>query len=330
MIQKILHIDLAILGYKVACILCAVGLLYRLSVWFRCPPNRTLWDRSAHAWPSTSLRGWFTTLVRSVVTRLVFQTYIIRRGWLRWLTHFSIVWGVAIAGGGSLLARTWGITSCSSVNQQTYRALFFDVPLFDFRANSVLAFLVLNAINLGSLLLLGGLVLALWQRYTVRRIETAERPREHLGTLYLLLTVTVSGLLLAISFNFLEGFGYDQFVYLHEIVVVFGLLWLPFGKLFHLAVSPAAVALDLTERAGHVESSRCSCCHRTLSAVWRPSDLRDTLASAGIALRKGGLGPTELTLCPICRQRRQAAFLLLGSGRSTRPIEIRNELRQEL
>lgn len=331
MIQKILwvlHIDLALLGYQLASTLCAVGFLYRIMAWFRYPPNRTLWGRSAKAWSVLARRERLATLARSMVTRLVFQTYIFRRGWLRGVTHISIFWGVVIAGGGSL-ALTWGTLSFSLVNQQTYRARFFDVPLLDFQTHTVLAFLIFNMINLGSLLLLGGLLIALWQRFTVRRAETAERPQAHLGALYLLLALTVTGLFLAVSYKFLGGLGHGYLVFLHEITVVLGLLWLPFGKFFHLAVSPAFVALDLAERAGVVEPSRCSCCNRTLSAVWRPGDLQGALINAGFAPNSAGPGPSESTLCPSCRQRRQAALLRLGTGRSSYPVEIRGQLRQE-
>ena len=330
MIEKILGpLNLAALSYKVACILCAVGFLYSIWAWFRKPPTRTLWGRSAQAWSIIPIHRGLMTLARSMVSRLVLQSYIIRRGRLRWLTHFAIAWGVVIAGGGSLLSLTWHAMGCSSVDQQTYTARILDAPLFDFQAHSFMAFLVFNAIKLGSLLLLGGLVLALLQRFTVRQNETAERPREHLVALYLLLAVTVTGLLIPVSYEFLEGFAYDQLAYLHEIVVIVGLLWLPFGKLFHLAVSPATVALDLTERAGLVEPSRCSCCNRTLSSVWSPDDLRGTLASAGLAVREGVSVPAELSLCPLCRQRRQAALLRLGTGRSSCPVDIRNKLGQE-
>jgi len=85
-----IYIDLAVLGYQVASVLFVIGCLYRFIAWLRYPPNRTLWGRSAHAHQQ---RGWkpnLITLVRSVVTRLLLQTFIVKRSWLRWLTHFAI------------------------------------------------------------------------------------------------------------------------------------------------------------------------------------------------------------------------------------------------
>ncbi len=321
-----LHIDLAVLGYQVASVLFVAGCLYRFIVWLRYPPNRTLWTRSAQAFQHRSWKANLATLIRSAVTRLLLQTFIVNRGWLRWFTHFAIFWGVVVVS-AICFALAWGWMSFSLVDQQTYCARIFDIPLITFRIDSLTAFLAFNAINLGSLLLLLGLVLAFWQRFKMRPLEKAERLGDHFSSLYLLLAVTVSGLLLTISYKFFHGVGHRQLVVLHEAIVVVGLIWVPFSKLFHFELSPATVALDVAEGAGFVEPSRCSRCGKTLSAVWTPKDLQGVLASAGVQISGDVADPEVLVLCPSCRRHRQAAGFLLKQG--TIDAEGRHKLGEE-
>ena len=244
-----------------------------------------------------------------MIARLLLQTFIVRRSWLRWFTHFAIFWGCVIVS-AVCFALAWGWMSFSLVGQQTYCARMFDIPLLTFQVGSPMAFLSFNAINLGALLLLLGLILAFWQRIKMRPIEKAERLREQFSSLYLLLAITVSGLLLTVSYKFLNGMGHRQLVVLHEMIVVLGLIWVPFSKLFHIEVSPATVALDVAEGPGFVEPSRCSRCGKTLSAVWTPRDLEGALASAGVNIAGDVANPEVLLLCPPCRRHRQAEGLL--------------------
>ena len=304
-----IYIDLAVLGYQVASVLFVIGCLYRFIAWLRYAPNRTLWGRSAHALQQRGWRPNLITLIRSAITRLLLQTFIVKRSWLRWFTHFAIFWGVVVVC-AVCFALAWGWMSFSLVGGQTYSARMFNIPIITFQVDSIIAFLAFNAINLGSLLLLLGLILAFWQRFRMQPEEKAERLKDQLSSLYLLLAVTVSGLLLAVSYKFFNGIGHRQLVVLHEAIVVLGLIWVPFSKLFHFEVSPATVALDVAEGPGVVEQSRCSRCGKTLSAVWTPRDLQGALASAGVQVVGDVSDPEVLFLCPSCRRHRQASGLL--------------------
>lgn len=304
-----IYIDLAVLGYQIASVLFLLGLLYRFIVWVRYPPNRTLWRRSRDALRRGSWKANLLILVKAIVTRLLLQTFIVRRSWLRWFTHFAIFWGCVIVS-AVCFALAWGWMSFSLVGSQTYCARMFDIPIMTFQVGSLMAFLSFNVINLGSLLLLIGLILAFWQRIRIRPQEKAERLREQFSSLYLLLAVTLSGLLLTVSYKFFNGFGHRQLVVLHEVIVILGLLWVPFSKLFHIEVSPATVALNIAEEAGLVEESRCSRCGKALSPVWTPRDFQGVLAYAGVQL-SGDVADTEvLLLCPSCRRHRQTLGLL--------------------
>ena len=57
--------------------------------------------------------------------------------------------------------------------------------------------------------------------------------------LVLLFAVSLSGLLLTVSYTWLFGYGYEFLAIFHAVTVVFTLLWLPFGKFFHIFQRPA-------------------------------------------------------------------------------------------
>jgi hypothetical protein len=310
MVEKIgfFHFDLAILGYQIATVLFLIGCVYRFVVWLRYPPNRTLWQRGARGLQDRGMGANLATLIVFGLKRLLFQTFIVQRGWLRWVTHLAIVWGMLIVC-ALCFALAWGMTTFTLVDQGTYIANMLGMPLVKFNVDSVIAWLMFNSINLGSLLLLAGLLLALWQRYKMRPLEKAQRLGDQRITIYLLLAVTVSGLLLAVSYKFLHGVGHRQLAVLHEVLVVLGLICLPFSKLFHVLVSPAGIALDVAEESAMVEPSRCSRCDQTLSAVWMPGDFSTVLASAGVRRSGDSPDPAVLTLCPSCRRHGLAGVL---------------------
>lgn len=310
MVEKIgiLHFDFAVIGYQIATILFLVGCAYRLVSWLRYPPNRTLWQRSGRGLEGRSLGQKLYAVIAFVVKRILFQTFLVQRGWLRWFTHVAIFWGMVIVVALCVML-AWGMTAFTLVDQGTFTANMLGIPLVTFHVDSVVAFLMFNSINIGSLILLLGLVLAILQRYGMRPLEKAQRLGDQRVTIYLLLVVTVSGLLLTVSYKFLHGVGHRQLTILHEILVFLGLVALPFSKLFHIFVSPAGVALDVAEDAGIVEPSRCTRCNQTLSPVWTTGDFSAVLASAGVRRSGDTPDPEVLTLCPSCRRHRFAGVL---------------------
>jgi hypothetical protein len=50
--------------------------------------------------------------------------------------------------------------------------------------------------------------------------------------------------MLTASYSWMKGYGYDFLAILHAITVIFTLLWLPFGKFFHIFQRPAQLGVS--------------------------------------------------------------------------------------
>src|SRR6266511_1561642 len=88
-----------------------------------------------------------------------------------------------------------------------------------------------------------------------------QRFGEDLRPLILLFAISITGLLLTASYTWMKGYGYDFLALLHAVTVIFTLLWLPFGKFFHIFQRPAQLGVsfykDVAAREGMAKCRRC-------------------------------------------------------------------------
>src|SRR4029453_8895020 len=79
--------------------------------------------------------------------------------------------------------------------------------------------------------------------------------------LILLFAISITGLMLTASYTWMKGYAYDFLAILHAATVIITLLWLPFGKLFHVFQRPAQLGVSFYKDAGERgEQSRCRRC----------------------------------------------------------------------
>ena len=64
-----------------------------------------------------------------------------------------------------------------------------------------------------------------------------------------LFAVSVSGLFLTVSSTWLEGRAYSALNTIHALTVILGLMYLPFGKLFHIFQRPGNLGVAYYKRA---------------------------------------------------------------------------------
>ena len=76
--------------------------------------------------------------------------------------------------------------------------------------------------------------------------------------LLLLFAISVTGLMLTASYTWMRGYAYEFLAVLHAITVIVTLVWLPFGKLFHIFQRPAQLGVSFYKDAGaRGEQARC-------------------------------------------------------------------------
>ncbi|WP_227938209.1 hypothetical protein [Alkalihalobacillus deserti] len=121
--------------------------------------------------------------------------------------------------------------------------------------------------------------------------------------LYVLLAVTVTGLLLTVSYKLLGGWIHPYLALIHQITVVIFLVYFPFGKLFHLPVRPLATAVPMNyQEVGGVDTRECKSCHSPYSNDDQIADVKQILGVQSFDFQLED-GSYLADYCPSCRRR---------------------------
>ena len=121
--------------------------------------------------------------------------------------------------------------------------------------------------------------------------------------LILLFAISVTGLLLTASYTWMRGYAYDFLAILHAATVIVTLLYLPFGKLFHIFQRPAQLGVKLYQAAGDEdEGVRCARCGTRFASAMQIADLERVLPELGFDYRMAGPAGTWQRLCPPCKR----------------------------
>ena len=110
--------------------------------------------------------------------------------------------------------------------------------------------------------------------------------------LILLFAISVTGLALTVSQEWLRGGVYSFLAILHAITVIAALLFLPFGKFFHIFQRPAQLGVKLYQEAGD-EGRRariCARCGERFASRMHVDDLQAVLPQLGFDYAHAGTG----------------------------------------
>ena len=96
----------------------------------------------------------------------------------------------------------------------------------------------------------------------------------------------MTGLMLTASYTWMRGYAYEFLAVLHAITVIVTLIWLPFGKLFHIFQRPAQLGVSFYKDAGaRGEQAACRRCGTGVRAVDDGRRFAAGRARAGFQLR---------------------------------------------
>jgi hypothetical protein len=312
------HFDAALFAYLFATLFAAFGITYRYSMWLQRPPTALYWKRGWQLFlrPRDLPRN-LVRFARSLVGRLFVQAFIWRRGKARGLTHALLFWGVLLAAAITFpLVFGWIHFETVEGSFDTYRAHLFGFPTFTFPVHSALAHLLFHGLVWSSFLVIAGVMLAFRRRMREHGAMAVQRFGEDVLPLVLLFLISVTGLLLWVSYEWMHGYAYDFLAILHAAFVILTLLWLPFGKLFHVFQRPAQVGVALYQEIGRAsEQARCARCGAAYASRMHVEDLVLVERQLGYRYeipRSTGAGPSHYQeVCPRCRR----AALAIAQGR---------------
>ncbi|MGH9760047.1 MAG: MFS transporter, partial [Blastocatellia bacterium] len=303
--RRLKDFDPALVSYAGATVFAAFGLGYRYTMWLRRPPTRTYWRRSWQLFFSPKqLIPNIARLAALVWTNIVEQRFIRRRSLVRWSAHWFIFWGCILAAAVTFpLSFGWVRFETARDSEQIYNAYMFGIHAFSFRLDSLIAPLVFNILDIAAFLVLFGIFFALWRRGRDRGALVVQQFGVDLLPVSLLFAVCITGLSLTASTHFLRGFHYPFLSEFHAVTVIFTLLYLPFGKFFHIFQRPAQLGVGLYKQAGQRgEQAECIVCKQPFASKMHIEDLKAVQAALGIKYDLGD-GAHYQSVCPECRRK---------------------------
>ncbi|HKV42445.1 MAG TPA: MFS transporter [Blastocatellia bacterium] len=300
--------DPALISYAGATVFAAFGIGYRYTMWLRRPPTRLYWRRSWQLFFSPRRLGPnIARLATLLWTNFVEQRFIHKRSHLRWAAHWFIFWGCVSAAMVTFpLSFGWIRFETAPSSQQVYQAYVFGIRAFSFELANPVSFLIFNVLDVSAILVLAGIFFSLLRRGRDRGALAVQQFERDLLPITLLFAVSVTGLLLTASTHFLRGYHYGFLSQFHAITVIFTLLYLPFGKFFHIFQRPAQIGVEFYRQAGERQGmSSCDCCGTPHASTMHIDDLKQIQAQLGINYELGS-GRHYQNICPQCRRKNLA------------------------
>jgi nitrate/nitrite transporter NarK len=311
--RNLQHFDAALVGYTFATLFAAFGISYRYAMWLNRPPTRMYWRRGWQAFFSRrAVAGNTVTLGRRALVDFAANAYIFRRGRLRGLAHWLIMWGCLLAA-AITFPLVWGWVHFETVpgDFHTYRTFMFGVAVQDFPVESALAFVIFHGLVWSSFLVIAGVMLAFRRRMIDHGAVAVQQFSQDILPLLLLFAISVTGLMLTASYTWMRGYAYDFLAIVHAATVIVTLLWLPFGKLFHVFQRPAQLGVGFYKDAGsRGEQARCRRCSQPFASLPMVRDLTTVERELGFRYELADGGHYQ-EVCPRCRR---ALFGLAQGG----------------
>ncbi len=303
--RNLQNFDPALVIYTFATIFATWGVVYHYRVWLDKPPTRVYWERGWQLFREAGVFRGTARLVSFATTQLAAQTFIRRRSTLRWWMHQLLFWGCILAVLITFpLVFGWISFQTLPTDQETYVVLVYGFPVQSFRLHTLLAELLFHGLDISAILVLGGIALSLWRRFRDRGAQAVQSFALDFLPIIMLFAISVTGLGLTVSQNWLRGEFYSFLAILHAITVIAALLYLPFGKFFHIFQRPAQLGVKFYQAAGETgEPALCKRCGERFASRMHIDDLNRVLPQVGFDYRMEGSGATWQELCPACKRK---------------------------
>lgn len=303
--RNLQNFDPALVIYTFAIIFATWGVIYHYSVWIRKPPTYVYWQRGWQLFRERGIFRSFGQIVTLVGTHLLSQTFIAKRSRLRWAMHQLIFWGCLLAVAITFpLVFGWIHFTSAPNDQMVYITYLFGYPTGHFHLHTITALLLFHGLDIAAFLVLAGIGLSLWRRMRDEGARAVQTLAMDFWPLILLFAISITGLALTVSQEWLGGSFYDFIAILHAITVIAALLYLPFGKFFHIFQRPAQLGVKLYQQAGAEDSGAiCARCGERYASRMHVDDLKKVLPQVGFNYSMSGPVASWQDLCPACKRK---------------------------
>ena len=232
------HVDLNLYGYMVGTIVFIGGFFYRFIAWGERPPTKLFIKKG--------LKLLFRkSTPKTSVDHLAIYDFIWNRGFYRWIQHILIGWGCVLA---CLVTfpLVFGWMYFTMDENGLYTIVLMGMNLMEVKADGIIAWFSYNALNISATMVIAGVCMALYRRLKNMQARAEQKFIYDFLPLYLLLFISITGLLLTFQNVFLHGWMQPQMSLIHQFSVIVTLIYLPFGKLAHIPFRPMSVLAKIT------------------------------------------------------------------------------------
>lgn len=278
--------------------------------------NRFIWRRGTLRWSAHWLIMWGCVIAALITFPLVF-------GWIHFevpeesltyhATYILGIEGFAISEEGPLgwlvenLAVEGRLLSRAPAEPRMdyYTTYILGFPTVTIHVDSALGKFVFHGLVWASFLVIAGVMLAFRRRMRDRGAAALQQFGEDMLPLLLLFAVSITGLGLWASYTFMDGYAFEFMQITHAVSVIFTLLWLPFGKFFHIFQRPAQLGVAFYKDAGERgEQAQCKRCGEPFASRMQIEDLIKVEKQLGYRyeIEDGPGAPHYQWICPKCRR----------------------------
>jgi hypothetical protein len=318
------HFDAALVGYTFAVLFATFAITYRYAMWLLRPPTKRYWNRGwqlffSRRYFATNVANWF----RRVTADFALNRFIFKRNQSRGVAHFFIMWGCVLAFAITFpLVFGWIHFETLPGDLDSYRTFVFGFATTSFKIHSAVAFLIFHGLVWSAFMVIAGVMLAMRRRMLDHGAAALQRFAEDFLPLVLLFAISITGLLLTASYTWMQGYGYDFLALLHAITVIFTLLYLPFGKFFHIFQRPAQLGVSFYKDVAAKEGmAACRRCKQEFAPLLQINDLIEVERELGYRYETNIPGVEHYQrICPSCRRAMLGiAQGELWAGRASQP-----------
>jgi hypothetical protein len=304
--RRLSHFDAALVGYTFASLFAAFGITYRYSIWLQRPPTWLYWKRGWQIFfdPRHLPRNLLVWVGR-LVNGFALNRFIWRRGIGRGAAHWLILWGCVLAAAITFpLVFGWIHFTLDENDFKHYRVALFGFQTVSFPVESLVGILILHGLVWSAFLVIAGVMLAMRRRMRDRDAAALQQFGEDIMPLVLLFAISITGLMLVVSYEWMHGYAYEFLAILHAAVVIVTLVWLPFGKFFHIFQRPAQLGVSFYKDAGaRGEQARCVRCGEAYASKMHVDDLIKVERQLGYTYEStNALLDHYQRICPRCRR----------------------------
>lgn len=311
--------DPALIAYTFSSVFALFGLAYRYTVWLEKPPTALYWRRgwSLFLRPSR-LPGNVLKLIKMFCESFVLQLFIEKRSHLRWAAHFLISWGCIFAFAVTFpLVFGWVHFDADPTLPNYYIMVVLGRYAGRFPAYSLIGWATFHILDFCAISIIIGMVLAFKRRMYDRGAMTLQSFSMDFLPLILLFCVSVTGLMLTVSSLWMKGDSYSFLAIMHAFSVIVLLLYLPFGKFFHIFQRIANIGVYFYKEEGAItDQAKCKGCGEIYAALMQVEDLKTALRQVGMNYTFQD-GSHYQDICPTCRRKALALNQLEALGENS-------------